>query len=80
MKARLRSENSASEDELARGRQAKGEKGELVEPARYFKLCFEKRFYFEQLIEVAGALHEREVLFYITQYIGQASRIDNAEV
>lgn len=46
MKARLRSENSASEDELARGRQAKGEKGELVEPARYFKLCFEKRFYF----------------------------------
>jgi len=77
MKARLRSENSASEDELARGRQAKGE---LVEPARYFKLCFEKCFYFEQLIEVAVALHEREVLFYITQYIGQASRIDNAEV
>ena len=67
MKARLRSENSASEDELA-------------EPARYFKLCFEKRFYFEQLIEVAGALHERKVLFYITQYIGQASGIDNAEV
>lgn len=43
MKARLRSENSASEDELARGGQAKRE---LVEPARYFKLCFEKRFYF----------------------------------
>lgn len=77
MKARSRSENSASEDELARGRQAKSE---LVEPARYFKLCFEKRFYFEQLIEVACALHERKVLFYITQYIGQASRIDNAEV
>jgi len=77
MKARLRSENSASEDELARGRQAKSE---LVEPERYFKHSFEKRFYFEQLIEVACALHEREVLFYITQYIGQASRIDNAEV
>lgn len=77
MKARLRSENSASEDELARGRQAKSG---LVEPARHFKLCFEKRFYFEQLIEIAGALHERKVLFDITQYVSQASRIDNAEV
>jgi hypothetical protein len=51
-----------------------------VEPTRHFKFSFEERFHLEQLVKIAGALHQGEMLFYIAQYIRQTRGIYNAEV